>query len=403
MFIYLIFGLDLKSHLFNFIWASESVINKSASLSLIGLLAFQIGYIRKRKRKIKKEITSSLLIFYSKKNSSNFLIILTYLFYFIFIISDNSYRSGNYELEKGIGRYLFLAYNILLISSITTKLVIFNNQINKISFLQYLKQLGPSLLVITFWHILYSLYIGDRGPVISYSIMILGIYFFKYYNVKFYQLIIIIIFGAFFLTLIGKARRLDVRGGMISKISTVSKENSLSNRFENSVPMEQTVELALSIRCLNHSILNVPGNYRYQLGFFQLKQIISIFPWGSSIMLKITGKDKKYDGSTNFITYLIQGENPVSGDGTTVVADLYLDMGVIGVIIGLFIFGIFIKCGEDAILNGANTFFLWISIFIYFAFSLYTGRATLLFQLKPIFMAYIVATVNYNIMKFYAK
>ena len=59
-----------------------------------------------------------------------------------------------------------------------------------------------------------------------------------------------------------------------------------------------------------------------------MQHLLNIVPFVSGLVQKnIFDYDKKFDGSANFITYLIQGEKPRYGDGTSVVADLYLDFG----------------------------------------------------------------------------
>ena len=66
----------------------------------------------------------------------------------------------------------------------------------------------------------------------------------------------------------------------------------------------------------------------YFFGYFQIRQIVSCIPGAGGIFLKIFGdNNKKYNGSSGYITYLIQGDYPKYGDGTSVTADLYLDFG----------------------------------------------------------------------------
>ena len=68
------------------------------------------------------------------------------------------------------------------------------------------------------------------------------------------------------------------------------------------------------------------------------KRLCSLF--ALLVLVHFVDNDWKYDGSANFITYLIQGNDPSYGDGTSASADLYLDFGGYGVFFGLFIFGL---------------------------------------------------------------
>ncbi|WP_162417011.1 O-antigen polysaccharide polymerase Wzy [Cyclobacterium roseum] len=398
------FGIDLKNHLFDFVWASSSVINKSASISLIGFLAFQFGYFSSSNNFVGHSKNKSFLVkFYEKRGSDIILICTTYALYFLFLFIDDSYRGGSYQLEEGIGGYFFLIFNIMLTAIICIKLLRIHNTFDSIDLISYINEIGLPVVIISFWHILFSLYIGDRGPVISYSLLLFGLFFFKYFNLRFIFLILIVIFGATFLTIVGKARRVQSNGGIIAKYNEVTSQESLSNRFETSVPLEQTVELALSIRCLNHAILNVPSDFSFKYGFFQIKQLFSIIPGGSSFFLKLTDKGYIYDGSANYITYLIQGENPLYGDGTTVAADLYLDFGAVGVFAGMFVFGFLIYRGEFILFNNSKSLFYWLFILIYFSFSLYIARSSLLFNFKIVIIGYLILYVNYIVILFNEK
>ncbi len=402
MFFYLLFGLELRSHLFDFVWASASVINKSAALSCTGMLAFMQGYLFTRVKPGSSGPKDSPLIrFYSKKNNSVFLIILAWMAYLALFLYDGDYRGGSYPLTNNVSRFISMLFNTFLVASIVVRLLPLNSRESVVNLPTYLSTLGAPVLVLTVWHMLFSLYVGDRGPVIAYGIFAGGLFFFKYKNVKLYQFIVLILFGATFLTLIGKARRADQEKGVLSYLPVVAKDNSLSNRFESSVPLEQTVELALSVRCVNHVLDAVPKKYDYHLGFFQLKQILSVVPGGSSLFLMVTEKDEIHDGSSMFVSYLIQGRNIKYGDGTTVIADIYLDFGFAGVVIMLLLFGLFIRKGENALLNGTGSLFLWLAILLYFAYGVYTGRSTLLFQLERMVMAYVVIMINFSLIKIY--
>jgi len=183
----------------------------------------------------------------------------------------------------------------------------------------------------------------------------------------------------------------------------VSRDESTSNRFDTSAPLEQTAELATSVRCLTHTIYNIPDFYSYQFGYFQLKQILAIIPKVSSLSTEAIGKDEIYDSSAMFISYLIQGNNIKYGDGTNSISDLYLDFGVIGVVIGFFLFGIFIKTGENALMYGTRSMLLFLSILVYFANSITIARSSILFQIQVIFQTYLIIVLNYHLQKKYIQ
>ena len=181
-----------------------------------------------------------------------------------------------------------------------------------------------------------------------------------------------------------------------------SEKTKILSKFESdNILMPQTVELAYSIRCLNHAIYSITSINDYFFGYFQIRQIISSIPGAGGIFLKIFGKnDKKYDGSTSYISYLIQGDYPKYGDGTTVTADLYLDFGIIGVIVGCMLFGLFISRYEPYLFNHATgSMFVWIVLLLYLSSGVVLGRSTFLHIFQKVFMIYMVIMINDFIIK----
>ena len=174
------------------------------------------------------------------------------------------------------------------------------------------------------------------------------------------------------------------------------KAKILSKFESDNIFMPQTVELAYSIRCLNHAIYSISSIDNHFFGYFQIRQIVSSIPGAGGIFLKIFGENnKKYDGSSGYITYLIQGEYPKYGDGTTVTADLYLDFGILGVIVGCLLFGVFLSKYEPYLFNGRiNSILFWIILLLYLSSALSLGRSTFLHIFQKVFMIYAVIIIN---------
>ena len=92
---------------------------------------------------------------------------------------------------------------------------------------------------------------------------------------------------------------------------------------------------------------------------------------------------------------MIQGEYPKYGDGTTVTADLYLDFGILGVIVGCLLFGVFLSKYEPYLFNGRiNSILFWIILLLYLSSALSLGRSTFLHIFQKVFMIYAVIIIN---------
>tara|TARA_B110000971_G_C19795250_1_gene401659 strand:+ start:100 stop:726 length:627 start_codon:yes stop_codon:yes gene_type:complete len=193
------------------------------------------------------------------------------------------------------------------------------------------------------------------------------------------------------------------RGSGVSYVQRVqnsiisSNEGVKSNNiFDKSFIGESTLELAKSIRTFNHTIYNVPNNYNYTYGYYQVRNLIAIIPGMSRLYLNVfSDGEKKFDGASNFVTFLIQGDSPKSGDGSSIIVDFYLDFGKLGVLFGMFFFGAFISKNENKIIYGSNDkSFSSVAIMIYFALSIYVTRSSLLLEFGNITLIFLLIKLN---------
>jgi len=399
-------GISIKSNIFYFIWANESIVNKSVIISSLGIVSFMLGsilFIQKETQQINKKFK------YKTNKSILFLIVPTYIFYILFFITSGSYLTGSYYAgdQLGMSNYFFSAFNIFLSAVLITRLYYISLLENKnINFISYLRLFGMPILIITLWHIGFSFYVGDRGPVIAYGILLFSLFFTRYHKFKLiYFLVLFLLIGPL-MNLMSQARSRYADESYVDRMKNAqllySEKTKILSKFEgDNILMPQTVELAYSIRCLNHAIYSITSINDYFFGYFQIRQIISSIPGAGGIFLKIFGKnDKKYDGSTSYISYLIQGDYPKYGDGTTVTADLYLDFGIIGVIVGCMLFGLFISRYEPYLFNHATgSMFVWIVLLLYLSSGVVLGRSTFLHIFQKVFMIYMVIMINDFIIK----
>ena len=214
-------------------------------------------------------------------------------------------------------------------------------------------------------------------------------------------LILILIIPPFFSTL-GASRSRVSQDSFTDRFSESDYESRYSTNFSGDMPGLSTLELALSVRCVNHAISNVPKNYDYNYGVYQLKQIAASVPFLVGFLeSNVLEGSKELQSSSDFITYLIQGRNVKYGDATTPVADLYLDFGVYGVLIGFFLFGIFVKKADSVIVFGQkSSLFFWFAIMFYWSGAIYLGRATFLFYLQSIVQIYVIVVLINSILNF---
>tara|TARA_Y100000590_G_scaffold329424_1_gene374125 strand:- start:237 stop:1478 length:1242 start_codon:yes stop_codon:yes gene_type:complete len=392
-----LFGFEIKGLFEKFIWADINIANKSVAISTISILGYYFSYILANPLKSSGfKVTTS----YSKSSSMIFLIIGSYLMYFAFFITSGSYKYGYYGNNDQliISNYFSAAFNVFLPAMIVTKLYYINSIVlkdNKIN--TYIKAIGMPVSVLTFWHIMFSFFIGDRGPVISYGLLFFSLFLIQYKKIKFRHFLLILVLASVTFAIIKEARTRTSVDSYSDRLSNAYLSYTQSEYFNAvNIPMQTTVDLALSIRNLNHALYQVPENHEYMFGHYQMLQLLSCFPGLAGIYHKIIlDNEYEYQGSSFFLTYMQYGKNAESGEGTMPAADLYLDFGIVGVIVGFLLFGFLSKKIDSTIINKKQVpIFFWILTLIYFSGSVYIGRATFLFYLQDVVQIYFLILFN---------
>lgn len=391
---FLLSNIDEK---FYYVWVDKSVVHKSMILSIIGILSFLLGYLSYNKTLNSNRNNTTIL----RTNYLEVISLILLCLYFYFI--NPLYLLGNYGIidmgkEANYIAALFEASILAKIiqTSYNLRSVIITKEFNSFSIMRYVKTFGWFSWFIIIIYLLSVLVSGDRGPLIFFSICIIGSFsFINNKKVSIYFLISLILFGSILITALGAFRSLDKDLTVSERINQVF-ENQNNERFGYNSFSQSTQELSTSFRCLNYSVNNVPKNEYFMLGQFQIQQVLSIVPFSSNlfpIFFERTGF--KYSGSPNYITWLEQGNYIYSGTGTTIVADFYLDFGVFGVIVGLFLVGYLMRYAEIVLYSPTiPTLFAYSFSLIYLSNSVYLSRSTFLIVLKLVSWTYFFLYFN---------
>ncbi|MGB0868607.1 MAG: O-antigen polysaccharide polymerase Wzy [Flavobacteriales bacterium] len=366
------------------VWVNTRIVAKSVVLSGIGITSFLMGHEFRKLLPNKQSVKQ-------KKNSFNnlpthYFAILTFIFFLIFLFTANPLYLAGYYGGVSLGTtatYFQLLVNIMFNVIFIAKFLKLKSSGKHISFVRYIKSFDIVTKLICVFYILTMLWIGDRGPIISILLLLIGVYSFN--NPKWVKPGIAISFvfiGIVSMSIIGKLRSTDPELSITERLSDVfnSESNSLNN----------TQELAGSIRTLHYAVDAVPEKHDYMYGRFQIQQIVTAVPGVGQFMNRFIDDRFQYKGSASFITYLDQGERPSYGLGTSIIADLYIDLGLVGVVFGLFFFGIISNLFEQ-ILMAKNMTSLLLIIFaiVYFSKAIYLGRSTVLLPFKEALWTYV--------------
>jgi oligosaccharide repeat unit polymerase len=326
-------GITPKYMLYNFRLLDSDYINYGTWLSTVGILSWLLGYswLKSPEKYIVKYRFQYKKLFW-----------FTTIFFILFVLTAGSkYLSGGaYKGEgggsagKGISVYFnWLASVAILVLTVVVILNKNDKGKTKKTIFWFLK-LDKKYLILSAAYILFFMSVGNRSAaifVVSTFLVMLGS---LVRPIVLKECIVIIITGAIVLTLIGLGRSVE------------SNENILiagSNKVEFSSNYDATMELANSARTLYYALYDVPEHHDYFLGQLWIGKMLTIIPFAQSLYLKFTDAKRYELGSASYITYLRFGLNPPMGEGTCLIADIYLNFGLIGVMFLMLLLGLFFK------------------------------------------------------------
>ena len=306
----------------------------------IGLVSFLVGYTtyRQNKRRLVPD-----KVFLNPSSPNIFSYLTTLLMLITIIVTPRRILMGGYSMDMlsgGAGSltYLLSWTNLFIIAYFIQFSIVMKTEENVgISLKDYFFKIHGLQRFNIFAYSLLILNIGDRGPLI---VLLLSVYISYIMISKLIPSLKILIPSFVLLTLamsfLGQTKGYRGDNSIFERIETTRE--SVTATDERSI-INATSELAGSYKCLSFSVANVPDFVDYGYGRFQLDHILSVFPFVSHIY--------KSGGKTSaLITYFIQGDDPVSGNGSSCVADFYIDGGLVGIVLGMFLFGYLMRLFE---------------------------------------------------------
>lgn len=382
-----------------FIWINQRIVVKSLFISTLGLISFLLGYVWNIKKGISHIKVRSYNVKYPIVNT-NFLLLLSTCFLLLYYVTLNPLYLKGYYGEMGMGAtatYMALLFHISVYAYLIQNMINIKHSTSKnLTFFDYIKEQGFFILILISIYLISVMLSGDRGPIITFGVAYLAGYFYitkKKFSFK--KLMLVGVIGAVFISILGITRSLDKNMPFNQRF----KEGVMITREGNPSVIPFTTELAGSIRTLHSTVYYVPDTHPYTKGIFLFGNLSSAIPFSNSLVVKLfpSINEYKYKSSASFNTWLVYGSNPPpgSGQGTTCIADLYLDFGLIGVVIGMFLFGLLLRYLENVIYgnNTSNMFFFALS-FVYLCDAFYISRSSILLGFRTVVWLYVILWLN---------
>lgn len=373
------------------VWVNPIFVNYGVWLSVVGGVAWILGYSIKSISKAKAEY----YYVYRYNNLLNFTIILFVLFLATVggdFLSGGVYKgSGGESSGEGISAYIQLLFSVCIII-LTVFVIMENKKFYRGNIFRWVWGFEKKYLLLVSFYIILFLSVGDRGGPISLLITILVLIGGLIRSFKLRELVLIVLVGAVMMTAIGLGR------GITSDQSVLS---SGLKELEFDSGYSPTLQLAGSIRTLFHALANVPERSDFFYGRLWLGGIMSPFPFLQSTYLDLTNSESYELSSSGYITYLVYGRNPPSGEGTSLIADIYLNFGLPGILVMMFIFGMVIK--KVNYLAFLENNYRWVIIAAIIAsVCFFFGRASLFIVLRPILWSFVISFLFVKVYKFRA-
>jgi len=181
------------------------------------------------------------------------------------------------------------------------------------------------------------LVLGDRGGVAIVGLSGMVLVGALRYKFRLWQLVTMILLASVFFLFSGEARRSEERtlSSFIEKGIEAQKEMGESHGLSTAIQHQSEVVLPALVMAVE----TVPEQRPYFYGYWSMRGALTVVPFYSKVF-PFLSDERRYWTSAEYITWCFFGESPVrTGIGTTIIAESYLDFGLIGVLCAMFLAG----------------------------------------------------------------
>ena len=314
---------------FNF---NEDVITRATSLSLLGFSVYILGRLKTYKNVVSPGK-------YKKKRIKHYPFFYLSVIAFCLLIATGSlsYLRSIYEGENGsitaFSKYIGVIYSPLIILTLVTD---FFRQ-SKRNKLVKLNNLDKPMIVFIAIQAIAMLSTGRRGGVLSVFLVVIWLYSFYIKHITKSQFFSLATIGAALLSIIG-----------ILRVGGSTDNFRLADLFMDLIINNRNTFVAI----------DYVDREGITYGESMLACIFKIIPFISSPLHRIFNLNVTETSSSLLLTKETLGDDFSLGLGTSIIADLYLGFGSLGVIIFMYLLGVFIKYLESNIRNNNNIYFI---------------------------------------------
>ena len=305
---------------------NEDVITRATVLSLVGANSYMCGNLmfKQKKAYLQSKVLSVRIL------DLKIFVFLLYVSFAAFIVSGGiSYYKDLYQGNGSNYSGLFGYFNIVVRSCVVIVIVL---QFLKIKYINSVANIKGrwSRLILVFFALYFILLLstGARGAVLSAILVLIWGYTYYVRPLRLFEFIILVFIGALVLSLIGLYR--------------------IDTNVENFRFWDLFMDLIINNRNTFVAIDYVDQN-GITYGKSMLGCVLRVIPFLSGIVHKICDLNPDETVSSMILTIDTLGEEPEFGLGTSIIADLYLAFGFVGVVLFMYLLGYFIRYLEFGI------------------------------------------------------
>lgn len=306
-------------------------VNKSMVLSTIGLVSFYFGYkIRfnaKRNNNIHYD-TNFYRLF------PGFVVLLFYLVFIVFMLTGlQQLLFGRYLGIKVLDTTdggIYVLTNFLSLLTLAASIYHYEQNRN----ISFLLLLGITLSAL--WMLL-VLVIGDRNTFFLNAVMIIVGYSTVIRRIRLYQLVSLFLVALILYQAVEISRTSDNRSiGQI--VGSIGDSESKFDYSDNSFSITTVGSRAAIDIVENHT--------GYHFGKFKLVGVMAIVPFSRGIFLD----ESDVLTSSQLLKKYMLSDNASWGVGSNLISDLFVDFGLVGVILGMLVLGgwaSYVQCNTE--------------------------------------------------------
>jgi len=364
----------------SFLWRYPKSANYTILIGVVAFSLFIFGYLSltlKKARVIPTRIASV-----SEANLSRLLLIAPIVsivnFAMFLAVVGPTYLSGAYAGSsnwRGGGTYYFLFFEIFFYLTLTLEVykIRLRAKGREWGVLKYAFSFNIVTLALLFFYIVFNAYIGDRGPILTTLFIVVGGYDFFIKRFKLITVLAALLFGMFTMSFIADYRTRD------ASMTFEQRMDKGLFRMGDRKWYAAPGELGGSVRILNTAIVYAESDGLWW-GKFQTVYILGLVPMAKSFVA-YTLRLPFGMTSSFYFTQIINGVGSAVGAGTTIVADIYMDWGVTGVVVLFFVLGRFMAWIESNVAHSTSLYLNCLYLLV-LSNALYWGRSALLAEIN---------------------